>query len=66
MVELEQGGGLKNLVPGDADLNVIKALSYRQRNAHNARKADFVQGKGEGQIILLHSENHACYCRSMS
>ncbi|KAI9766662.1 MAG: hypothetical protein M1839_004785 [Geoglossum umbratile] len=54
IAELEQEGGLENLVPGDADLGVIKALSYRQRNAHNTWRADFVQGKGEGQIILLH------------
>lgn len=42
---------LENVIMEDDDLRVIRALSNRSRSAWGA---DFVRGKGLGQIVLLH------------
>ncbi|KAL9621376.1 MAG: hypothetical protein Q9160_004136 [Pyrenula sp. 1 TL-2023] len=45
---------LDNLVIDLDDLSIIKALSHRQKHFSKAWEADFVTGKGSGQILLLH------------
>ncbi|KAF2141541.1 uncharacterized protein K452DRAFT_308644 [Aplosporella prunicola CBS 121167] len=36
------------------NLNIIKALSYRQTKSKLAWSADFIKNKGEGVVVLLH------------
>ena len=42
---------MQNLVLEDKNQEIIQAMSHSQRNAW---KIDFVENKGEGQIVLLH------------
>ncbi|KAK8075707.1 hypothetical protein PG997_010370, partial [Apiospora hydei] len=46
--------GIKNLVVGEPELETIKGLSRRQNSKRATWAADFIEGKGTGQIILLH------------
>lgn len=43
----------KPILP-QGEIEVIEALAYRQDHMHKAWRPDFIQDKGEGQIILLH------------
>ena len=45
---------MKNLVIEDKELLAIKALSVVSHGAEELWNADFIDGKGAGQIILLH------------
>ncbi|KPI39742.1 uncharacterized protein AB675_3564 [Cyphellophora attinorum] len=40
------------LEPGDAE--IVKAISYRQIVRRETISVDFISGKGQGQVILLH------------
>lgn len=44
---------LQYLVLNPEDLKLLKSLSHQQRSG-TTRTADFIQGKGVGQIVLLH------------
>ncbi|KAL9003808.1 MAG: hypothetical protein Q9188_003350 [Gyalolechia gomerana] len=45
---------IENLVIGEVELQTIRALSSRQNHERDIWAADFIEGKGTGQIILLH------------
>ncbi|KAI0098855.1 P-loop containing nucleoside triphosphate hydrolase protein [Nemania sp. FL0031] len=45
---------LDHLVLGPSELSTIKALATRQNSKRDIWAADFIEGKGTGQIILLH------------
>lgn len=45
---------IDNLVLGEAEIATIRALSTRQNSKRQNWAADFIEGKGTGQIILLH------------
>jgi AAA+ superfamily predicted ATPase len=45
---------IDNLVVGENELKTIRGLAKRQDSKHQAWAADFIEGKGAGQIILLH------------
>jgi len=46
---------INNLVLVDPHaLETIQALSMRQHSTSHSWSADFIEGKGTGQIILLH------------
>ncbi|KAI7362221.1 hypothetical protein KC354_g7462 [Hortaea werneckii] len=45
---------IKNLQLDPAAVQVIKALSMQQDQSSDSWGADFIEGKGAGQIILLH------------
>ena len=45
---------LNRLILGKDEMNTIRAISQRQNNRHDLWAADFVEGKGTGQIVLLH------------
>jgi hypothetical protein len=46
---------IKHLILPETDLRIIKALSRKHTSLRNASEtADYVQGKGEGKIFLLH------------
>ncbi|KKK16408.1 hypothetical protein ARAM_004743 [Aspergillus rambellii] len=45
---------IDNLVLGEDDLKTICRLAKRQNNIQESWAADFIEGKGTGQIILLH------------
>ena len=45
---------MKNLVLGESELETIRGLSSRQNSKRDVWAADFIEGKGTGQIILLH------------
>ena len=45
---------IDNLVLDEAELKTIRALSVRQNSMRDIWAADFIEGKGTGQIILLH------------
>jgi hypothetical protein len=45
---------ISNLVIGQDELKTIQALSNRQNSKAGHWSADFIEGKGSGQIILLH------------
>ncbi|KAJ5691938.1 hypothetical protein N7462_001361 [Penicillium macrosclerotiorum] len=45
---------IRNLVISEAELKTIQALSHRQNSKIKHWSADFIEGKGSGQIILLH------------
>jgi hypothetical protein len=48
---------IQNLVIDKDELNTIRALSDRQSSKIDSWSADFIAGKGSGQIILLHGIN---------
>ncbi|KAL9115721.1 MAG: hypothetical protein Q9227_000089 [Pyrenula ochraceoflavens] len=50
----EANDGLANLFMDPDGLEIIKSLSYRQKEVSRTWDADFVRGKGAGQILLLH------------
>ncbi|CAJ2509401.1 Uu.00g144270.m01.CDS01 [Anthostomella pinea] len=55
IVELEESTeSIANLVLGEAELKTLRALSTRQNSKRDIWAADFIEGKGTGQIILLH------------
>ncbi|KAJ5335437.1 hypothetical protein N7452_007840 [Penicillium brevicompactum] len=45
---------ISNLIIGPGELQIIKALSNRQNSHVKHWSVDFIEGKGSGQIILLH------------
>lgn len=45
---------IDNIVIGEHELSTIRALSNRQSREDEQWSADFIEGKGSGQIILLH------------
>ena len=46
---------MSKLILGSTDIDILKALSRTHRNqTPNVWSADFIPGKGEGQIFLLH------------
>jgi hypothetical protein len=45
---------IENLVIDKDELNTIRALSNQQSSKIDSWSADFIAGKGSGQIILLH------------
>lgn len=45
---------LSNLIIGGDELQTIRALSNKQNSKTKQWSADFIEGKGSGQIILLH------------
>lgn len=45
---------ISNLVIDEAELKTIQALSTRQNSKRDIWAADFIEGKGTGQIVLLH------------
>src|ERR1700722_15972192 len=46
---------MSKLILGSTDIDILKALSRTHGNkAPNVWSADFIPGKGEGQIFLLH------------
>ncbi|KAI1131425.1 hypothetical protein F5Y10DRAFT_233636 [Nemania abortiva] len=55
MTEVAQSDeGLGNLVVGETERRTIKALATRQNSRREVWAADFIEGKGTGQIMLLH------------
>ncbi|KAK7913971.1 hypothetical protein PG985_011674 [Apiospora marii] len=53
--ELEQSDeSIENLVLEEDEMKTIKGLSRRQNSKRETWAADFIKGKGTGQIILLH------------
>lgn len=51
---MQSDDSIQHLVLDDDELKTIKALSTRQYSQREAWAADFIEGKGTGQIILLH------------
>jgi hypothetical protein len=48
---------MSKLILGSTDIDILKSLSRTHGNkAPNAWSADFIPGKGEGQIFLLHGK----------
>lgn len=45
---------MNTLILGDSDKDVIKALAKKYTRSWDRWGADFIRGKGEGQILLLH------------
>lgn len=45
---------ISNLIIAQDELKTIQALSNRQNSETRHWSADFIEGKGSGQIILLH------------
>jgi hypothetical protein len=45
---------IENLVIDEAELEIIQALSTRQNSKRDIWAADFIEGKGTGQVVLLH------------
>jgi len=45
---------ITNLIIAQDELKTIQALSNRQNSETRQWSADFIEGKGSGQIILLH------------
>ncbi|KAE8556235.1 hypothetical protein EYB25_000935 [Talaromyces marneffei] len=45
---------ISNLIIGEDELRTIRALSNKQNSTAKQWSADFIEGKGTGQIILLH------------
>ncbi|KAH9904445.1 P-loop containing nucleoside triphosphate hydrolase protein [Xylariomycetidae sp. FL2044] len=55
IVEIEKStDSIENLILGEDELKTIKALSSRQSSTKKTWAADFIEGKGTGQIVLLH------------
>jgi hypothetical protein len=51
---------MSTLILDESDKDVVKALARKYSKGHAAWGADFVEGKGEGQIFLLHGNSHHC------
>ena len=49
--------GLTHLFMDPDDLQIIKSLSHRQKQVSRTWDADFIRGKGSGQILLLHGKS---------
>ncbi|KAL8649650.1 MAG: hypothetical protein Q9210_004274 [Variospora velana] len=47
---------IENLVLDKVELETIRGLARRQNSKHDVWAADFIEGKGTGQIILLHGD----------
>jgi hypothetical protein len=47
---------MSTLILGESDKDVIKALARKYSKGKDKWGADFIKGKGEGQIFLLHGE----------
>ncbi|KAI4266404.1 MAG: hypothetical protein L6R35_006951, partial [Caloplaca aegaea] len=45
---------IENLVLDKDELETLRGLARRQNSRHDVWAADFIEGKGTGQIILLH------------
>ena len=45
---------LENLVLDKTDIGIIKAVSHKQNAATRFKTLDFIPGKGQGQVVLLH------------
>ena len=45
---------MRNLVLGADEKRTLQALATRQNSERQSWAADFIEGKGTGQIILLH------------
>lgn len=45
---------IENLIIDKEELSTIRALSNQQNNNSDSWSADFIAGKGSGQVILLH------------
>ena len=45
---------IQNLVLGEDEKRTLQALAARQSSERKSWAADFIEGKGTGQIILLH------------
>lgn len=45
---------IPNLIVGEDELQIIRALSNKQNSKTKQWSADFITDKGSGQIILLH------------
>jgi hypothetical protein len=45
---------ISNLIIGEDELRTIRALSNKQNSKTKQWSTDFIEGKGTGQIILLH------------
>lgn len=45
---------LENVILDEEDLGVIKALSKQSKSAKHVWGADFIRGKGLGQMVLFH------------
>ena len=45
---------MNELILADSDKDVIKALTRKYCKGQGKWAADFIEGKGEGQIFLLH------------
>jgi len=48
---------MSTLILGDSDKDVIKALARKYTKHQGSWGADFIAGKGEGQIFLLHGDS---------
>jgi hypothetical protein len=51
---------MSTLILGDSDKDVIKALAKKYSKNKDRWGADFIRGKGEGQIFLLHGKRAYC------
>lgn len=49
---------MSTLILDDSDKDVVKALARKYSRGQATWGADFVEGKGEGQIFLLHGNVH--------
>jgi hypothetical protein len=49
-----EGDSIANLVLDEAEISTLRALSTRHSSQRDIWAADFIEGKGTGQIILLH------------
>jgi hypothetical protein len=47
---------MSSLILDDSDKGVLKALARKYSRGRGTWGADFVEGKGEGQIFLLHGK----------
>jgi hypothetical protein len=47
---------MSTLILDDSDKDVVKALARKYSRGQATWGADFVEGKGEGQIFLLHGK----------
>jgi hypothetical protein len=56
----DPNNAMSHLVLPRRDLDIVKALSRRHdRSKMSIWGADFIRGKGEGQIFLLHSKSQS-------
>jgi hypothetical protein len=47
---------MSSLILNDSDKDLLKALARKYSKGQGPWSADFVKGRGEGQIFLLHGE----------